>query len=106
MTHLVVTLVAAGLLAAGPAVAADRPGQTPMPPNGPPNWPSPETEAKLRGAIDQMVGAFEQLLREVPRYGLPEITEDGDIILRRLQPPPASPPHRRGPGPEEDEART
>lgn len=106
MTRLVVVLVFAGLLAgaAGTALAADPLDQPPLSRHGPPGWPSPQTEEKLRGAIDQMVDAFEQLLREVPRYGLPEMTEDGDIILRRLKPPAPS-PYRRGPVPE-DEART
>ncbi len=37
-------------------------------------------ERELDRAFDQLGDALEEL----PRYSLPEITEDGDIIIRRL----------------------
>ena len=77
-------LACAVCLSVGSVAAADQP--QPLPSN-PPSWPSPEAEAKLRGAIDQMVDAFQLLLRDVPRYAPPEINQNGDIILRRLNPP-------------------
>ena len=50
-------------------------------------------ERKLDRAFEQLGDALEQL----PRYSLPEVTEDGDIIIRRLPrrreswPPPGEP---------------
>ena len=33
--------------------------------------------------LDKMVRALESLIRSIPQYETPEITEDGDIIIRR-----------------------
>ncbi len=33
--------------------------------------------------LDKMVRALESLMRSIPQYETPEITEDGDIIIRR-----------------------
>lgn len=101
MTRVIFALTIAGFLIglSGTGHAAD---QSPLTPNVP-GWPSPQTEAKLRGAIDQMVDAFAELLREVPRYAAPEMNENGDIILRRLPSPGApQPPVRRTPRQDED----
>jgi hypothetical protein len=110
MTRLILGLTLAGLVAglSAPGIAAEQPAYPPLAPN-PPDWPSPQTEAKLRGAIDQMVDAFAELLREVPRYAPPEINQNGDIILRRLTPPagpPSGPPSRRPTAPGQDEDKT
>jgi hypothetical protein len=69
-----------------PAAAAE----TPAPPA------APDFESQLRQAeemarrgISEVLGSVDLLLRALPRYELPEITENGDIILRRKPPPPA-----------------
>jgi hypothetical protein len=41
--------------------------------------------------MDKMKQAFEELLRSIPRFDSPIITDDGDIIIRR-QPPVDLPP--------------
>lgn len=105
MTRFIFGLTMAALLAGVPTVgqAADQPASPPLTPNAP-TWPSPQTESKLRGAIEQMVDAFTDLLREVPRYAAPEVNENGDIILRRLPPPGA--PNAPRLAPRQDEDRT
>jgi hypothetical protein len=106
MTRFMFGLTIAGFLAWAPTAgqAADQPAYPPLTPNAP-TWPSPQTESKLRGAIEQMVDAFTDLMREVPRYAAPEINENGDIILRRLPPPEAAPSAPRL-TPRQDEDRT
>ena len=101
MIRVIPALALAALLAgASGADAADSP---PLPNAGNPLvWPSPEAEAKLRSALDQMVNAVEQMVRELPRYAAPEINERGDIILRRLDPPPATGRRDGRPGQDDD----
>ncbi len=41
--------------------------------------------------LDKMVRALESLMRSIPQYETPEITEDGDIIIRRKK---GTGPHR------------
>ena len=36
--------------------------------------------------LSKMVQALESLLNSIPQYEKPEITEDGDIIIRRKRP--------------------
>lgn len=43
-------------------------------------------EDKLNRLFDQLRGVWQEL----PRYALPEVTEDGDIVIRRL---PRRPEH-------------
>lgn len=40
--------------------------------------------------LERLMHAFESFVQTMPLYGLPEITEQGDIIIRRL-PPQARP---------------
>ena len=49
--------------------------------------------------FDEARRMFDALLREIPRYDVPEVTEDGDIIIRRLPPPEDEPPAPRPPPP-------
>jgi len=49
--------------------------------------PNSQADVLLRAAIEQLVQALGQALHDVPRYGLPEVNDNGDIILRRLRPP-------------------
>ncbi len=52
-----------------------------------------------REGLAKMLQALDVLVQSVPQYHMPEITENGDIILRRKQPQPmpAPPPQRRSP---------
>ncbi len=54
----------------------------------------PETEKALREGAERIKRALEDMLRSVPQYELPEITEQGDIVIRRKrteQPPRETP---------------
>jgi hypothetical protein len=46
-----------------------------------------EAAAKLRQELDKALGSAQDLLRSVPQYELPQINENGDIIIRRKRPP-------------------
>jgi len=46
-----------------------------------------ETPSELMtDAMSQMIRALELFVRSIPQYEKPEITEDGDIIIRRKRP--------------------
>ena len=61
------------LALAAPAVAADRQNQ--------------ETPSEMMtDAMSKMVRALELMIQSIPQYEKPEITEDGDIIIRRKRP--------------------
>ena len=58
-------------------------------------WPSaadedfdilPETEE----ALDDLLEMLEFMLHAIPQYELPEVLENGDIIIRRVHPEPVS----------------
>ena len=40
-------------------------------------------EEVAREAIEQLLRALELMLESIPQYELPEVNEDGDIIIRR-----------------------
>ena len=50
-------------------------------------------EEMARGAIEQLLRALEMMIQSIPQYEMPEINEDGDIIIRRKRDAP-----REGPG--------
>ncbi len=58
-----------------------------------------EAERLARESMNKMIEAMDKFLRSIPQYDLPEITPEGDIIIRRRPAPP-------GPGraPEEPDA--
>jgi len=58
-----------GVLVAGPAPAQDEPSE------------------KAREGAQQLIEALEGWLNMLPRYGTPRITEDGDILIPRLDSP-------------------
>jgi hypothetical protein len=81
------TLIAASLLlglvlaAPPPALAADEP-------------PESTPEALAREGMERMLRALELFIEMIPQYEMPEVTEDGDIIIRRKRkqdPPPPDP---------------
>ena len=51
-------------------------------------WAAEDKSAEqlARLALEQMLKAFEQLLRSIPQYAMPEILDNGDIIIRRIHP--------------------
>ncbi|MBP2311184.1 hypothetical protein [Azospirillum soli] len=89
-----ITLFTAGLLWAEPAHAADTPGS---PPSATPAPMTPGEQA--RQGLDLLMKALEGWVRQVPLFAPPEVTPEGDIIIRRLdrnRPPP--PPPETAPG--------
>jgi hypothetical protein len=46
---------------------------------------------EIAQGLERIREGLAQLLEEIPRFAPPEITEEGDIILRRTN-PPANPP--------------
>ena len=63
-----------------------------------------EDPAELaRQGMERMLRAIELMIEMIPQYDMPEVLENGDIIIRRKNPdrgPPESPDSK------EDEART
>lgn len=51
-----------------------------------------EVERLAREAAERIVAALEVILQAIPQYELPEIQPNGDIIIRRRNPPPELPP--------------
>jgi len=80
---------AAAMLLAAPAFAADPPA---------PAAPTPGEHA--RQGVELLLKALEGWIRQLPSYTPPEVTPEGDIIIRRLDrnraappgPPPMGPP--------------
>lgn len=83
-------LCASAMLAASIAAAE---------PAAPPQREPRGTDLALEGLSKLMLG-LRQLVEELPRYDLPEITENGDIIIRRIDPKaaPTTPPVPGSPG--------
>ena len=60
-------------------------------PLGPVAWaqsstPQERAEDLARESLETLLRALDAMLDAVPQYALPEITEDGDIIIRRIRP--------------------
>jgi hypothetical protein len=81
--------------AASPALAQ---AQSPEPP------PEERPGALARDAIERMMRALSLAIENLPQYGLPELSENGDIIIRRLNPRAEKPRPRAPDNP--DETRT
>lgn len=71
ITLLGLFAAAAPALAADQAAEARRPGQI------------------ARDAADDLLRRLEELAAALPRYGLPQIAENGDIVIPRLDRPDA-----------------
>ena len=94
MTRALIRFTLAGLLAvglSGPALAPDA-----TPGTGDAQKLAVEGLSKLLDALDVFV-------KSVPQYAAPEVLPNGDIILRRLNPPPAP---EKPTTPEPDETHT
>ncbi len=48
-------------------------------------------EEMAKEAIEQLIRALELMIESIPQYELPEINEDGDIIIRRKRRPSEKP---------------
>jgi hypothetical protein len=46
-----------------------------------------DAAAKLRQEIDKALGQVQEMLRAVPQYELPQMNDNGDIIIRRKRQP-------------------
>ena len=49
-------------------------------------------EDMARGAIEQLMRALELMIDSIPQYEMPEIEENGDIIIRRKRQAPRPKP--------------
>jgi len=90
--HLAAALLAAAVIVAAPAplTAADEEVETPS--------------ELARQGMDRMLRAIELMIEMIPQYEMPEVLENGDIIIRRKNPPPES--DEDPAEPEVDETRT
>ena len=64
------------LLAAAPGHAQDAPAD-PM---------APDPMAEVEEAMRHVMTALQLLLATVPQYAMPEVLDNGDIVIRRVQP--------------------
>jgi hypothetical protein len=46
-----------------------------------------DAAARLRQEIDKALGQVQEMLRAVPQYELPQMNDNGDIIIRRKRQP-------------------
>lgn len=70
--------------------------------------PKPDEQqpgAMARDAIDKLMRALSLAIENLPQYAMPELNENGDIIIRRLNPRAERPRPPRTPG-NPDETRT
>ena len=97
MRLTIMALGACAMLASAP-VFAQSPNAPPNAPGAPSTQEPSGTELTLEGLGKLMLG-LQRMVEELPRYNLPEINENGDIIIRRIDPhvnpeqprPPVSP---------------
>jgi hypothetical protein len=97
MKHLVFLTILAATLASGGAGARAATEQ--------PLWPDRDRLASdmaragelIRQGLEKALGSLDTALRTMPRYEMPSIDEDGNIIIRR-KPPGTPESHPDGPG--------
>ena len=101
MRQSIMALGVCAVLASAPAFAQSFAQSTDAPTGEEPTG----TQLTLEGLSKLMLG-LQRMVEELPRYNLPEINENGDIIVRRIDPhdqpvppmPPLSPPAAPGNG--------
>jgi hypothetical protein len=94
-------LAVAALLSLVPPTAAQAQDQSP-----PDETERERAERMAEEAMQKLVRAIELFLNSIPQYEMPEVTEDGDIIIRRKRRSP-QPEGEPTPGePEFDETST
>src|SRR6476620_11285921 len=80
------------------AVAAPALAQAPAPPE------NQQPGALARDAIDKLMRALSLAIENLPQYAMPELNENGDIVIRRINPRAEKPRPKPPAGP--DETRT
>ncbi|MBT5414635.1 MAG: hypothetical protein HOK81_08555 [Rhodospirillaceae bacterium] len=85
MRKTILAAAAALMLTTGPVLAAEQ----------------DDVERLAREGAEKFIEALETLIERLPRYDMPEVTDDGDIIIRRRDPETA--PHPGGQGDDEVE---
>jgi hypothetical protein len=76
-------LALAALLAIGPAVAAEAPAWQRDLEDG-----AQRLRQGLDKALGEALGQVDEWLRAMPQYEMPQMNENGDIIIRRKRPAP------------------
>jgi hypothetical protein len=97
MRPTIMALGACAMLVSAPVFAQSH-VQSPNAPGAPGTQEPSGTELTLEGLGKLMLG-LQRMVEGLPRYNLPEINENGDIIIRRIDPhvnpeqpkPPVSP---------------
>lgn len=102
MRQFFATAAFAGILLAS-AVVRPLPARAEGPQVPLPTGPNAEADELLCATIERLVEALGQVLQDVPRFAPPEMDKNGNIILRRLN-PPLTPPSVRPPARTLDEA--
>ncbi len=89
LAALVLVTIASG---APPVRADDRPRAHPPSINPPPGME--DVVPMMEEATRSLMEILEMFLRRIPIYEMPEVLDNGDIIIRRKKPPPppAKPP--------------
>ena len=89
--HLALLAMGLSMGGLGPAMAQDQKPERPL----------QESPGELaREGLEQMIRALNLLVESIPQYELPEVLENGDIIIRRKH------PERKTEEPEFDETAT
>ncbi|MBV8535930.1 MAG: hypothetical protein JO128_10080 [Alphaproteobacteria bacterium] len=88
-TALLIGVTVTGALIQMPRAMAQEDGPRQITPS--PDTGNPDADAFLRDTIGRLVDALGQVIETLPRYAPPEFDKDGNIILRRLNPPDRSP---------------
>lgn len=81
---LLIGVVATGALAQPPVALAQQEGPLQVAPGS-------DADALLRATIERLVETLGQVIEALPQYAPPEVDKDGNIILRRLNPPDHAP---------------
>ena len=90
MHRLILPIFALFFALAQPALSAD--DQKVQPPKDNP-------EQMIEEGVNAVLNALKKLLRSIPQYAVPEILDNGDIIIRRIHPenkPRQQSPQNRG----------
>ena len=87
MSRLLPVLIVMGMfiIPLFPAVSADL-FKTQSPPS-----PREAPEKMIEDGMKMILGAIKLILKSIPEYKAPEVLENGDIIIRRVQPNEQSP---------------
>ena len=94
MRPTIMAIGACAMLASAPVFAQSY-AESPKAPGAPGTQEPSGTELTLEGLGKLMLG-LQRMVEELPRYNLPEINENGDIIIRRID-PHVSPEQPRSP---------